>query len=72
MKLKEYIQAAYATRNKNTLNRIIYYSGYDPELNESDVKAVIAAADARIVELNREKAIERMRRNNRSIAKIQA
>ena len=72
MKLHEYIRAVYATRSKNTLNRIIYYSGYDPELNESDVRAVITAADARLEELKREQTVERRLMNNRSIAKIQA
>ena len=72
IKYTDYIRAIEATTSKTVLNKIIYFCGYDKELNESEVKAVITLASEKLGRINRAKRNELARMNNRSIAKIEA
>ena len=72
MKLKEYVFAIKAAQCKTTLDKIIYYSGFDSELNASEVKAIIEIAIERLNEMKRIRLAEVARRNARDIRRIQA
>lgn len=68
----DYIRAVNAAVGRVTLDKIIYYSGFDKNLNESEVKSIITLANERIRTLNQARRAEQIRRNNRNIANIQA
>lgn len=72
MKFNDYLFAIKASVQSNTLNKIIYFSGFDKDLNESEVRAVINLADDRLNEMKRARAAERARMRNRDIGRIQA
>ena len=72
MKMREYVLAVNAAQSKITLNKIIYYSGFDAELNESEVRAIIELANYRLTEMKRKHHAELARLNARDIKRIQA
>ncbi len=72
MTLREYVRAVNAALGQTTLNKIIYYCGFDSDLNEPDVKAIIAMALERKTQINSTIRYERARMARRNIANIQA
>ena len=72
MKMHEYIVAIGAAHSKITLDKIIYYCGFDSELNESEVRAIIEMANCRLTEMKRKHHAELARLNARDIKRIQA
>ena len=72
MTTKEYIRAIDAAGSKITLDKIIYYCGFDRDLNESEVKFVLLLAINKQNKMKQTARAEKIRINNRSIEKIQA
>ena len=72
MTTKEYIRAIDAAGSKITLDKIIYYCGFDKDLNESEVKFIILLAVNKENKIRQAARAEKIRISNRSIAKIQA
>lgn len=71
MKLNEYVRAVNAAQSKTTLDKIIYYCGFDTKLNVAEVKAIIAIATERKAQINSTARYERARMARRNIANIQ-